>query len=125
MVRLNRISTLTLLVVTTLAFNTFAEDALNESRSTIEKWVETRQLLSKTRSDWQTDKDTLEQTVALYERELKAIDEQIKLIKDVSIVESSVPEIQKFMADMATQITLGKLSSQAYQPVSEGQALKA
>ena len=55
----------------------WAGDALTDTRSTLEKWVETRQLISKTRSDWQTDKETLEQTVALYERELKSLDEQL------------------------------------------------
>ena len=55
----------------------WAGDALTDTRLTLEKWVETRQLISKTRSDWQTDKDTLEQTVALYERELKSLDEQM------------------------------------------------
>lgn len=57
-----------------------AEGVLAESRSTIEKWVETRQLISKTRSDWQTDKDTIDQTVALYERELKVIDDQMSKV---------------------------------------------
>ena len=46
----------------------------------LEKWVETRQLISKTRSDWQADKDTIEQTIALYERELKSIDEQMSKV---------------------------------------------
>ncbi len=54
-----------------------AADNLNDARSTLEKWVETRQLISKTRADWQTDRETLEQTVALYERELKSLDEQM------------------------------------------------
>jgi hypothetical protein len=46
----------------------------------LEKWVETRQLISKTRDDWQTDKETIEQTIALYERELKTIDEQMSRV---------------------------------------------
>jgi septal ring factor EnvC (AmiA/AmiB activator) len=53
-----------------------AETPLQETRSTLEKWVETRQLISKTRSDWQADKELLEQTVALYERESRSLDEQ-------------------------------------------------
>lgn len=51
-----------------------------QTRSTLEQWVQTRQLISQTRTDWQTDKETLEQTVALYERELKAIDEQFSKV---------------------------------------------
>ena len=57
-----------------------AEAPVAETRSTLEKWVETRQLISKTRSDWQTDKETLDQTIQLYERELKSIDEQLSKV---------------------------------------------
>src|SRR5439155_16704925 len=65
-----------LLVALTGAISVGAE-TLNEARTTLDKWVETRQLISKTRSDWQSDKDLLEQNVQLYERELKSIEEQI------------------------------------------------
>jgi len=51
-------------------------DSITQTRSTLEQWVQTRQIISKTRADWQSDKESLEQTVALYERELKSIDEQ-------------------------------------------------
>jgi len=63
-----------------LAGPVLADGTLNDTRSTLEKWVETRQLISKTRADWQTDKETLEQTVALYERELKSIEEQMSKV---------------------------------------------
>jgi hypothetical protein len=67
----------------TLAFTACgAEDAspLARTRTTLEQWVETRQLISKTRSDWQTDKETLEQTIQLYERELTSIEEQMSKV---------------------------------------------
>jgi len=48
---------------------------LEQTRSSLEKWVETRQLISKTRADWQSDKEMLEQNIQLFERELKAVDE--------------------------------------------------
>jgi hypothetical protein len=54
-----------------------AEAPLAQTRSTLEKWVETRQLVSKARSDWQSDKETIQQTIALFERELKTVDEQM------------------------------------------------
>ena len=57
-----------------------ADSNLQETRSTLDKWVETRQLISKTRSDWQSDRETLEQTVQLYERELKSIDDQMSKV---------------------------------------------
>ena len=52
-----------------------AEPSLDETRSTLEKWVETRQLISRTKTDWQMDKELLEQQVALFERELKSVSE--------------------------------------------------
>lgn len=54
----------------------WAETPLHETRSTLEKWVETRQLISRTKSDWQSDKEMLQQTADLLERELKMLDEQ-------------------------------------------------
>ncbi len=56
---------------------TAAEVRLADTRSQLEKWVETRQLVSKTRGDWQTDKETIEQTIAIFERELKSVEEQM------------------------------------------------
>jgi hypothetical protein len=53
-----------------------AESPVTEVRSTLEKWVETRQLISRTKSDWQSDKEMLEQTCQLLERELKELGEQ-------------------------------------------------
>jgi len=63
-----------------LAASASAEDTLTDTRSTIEKWVETQQLISQTRSDWQADKETIEQTIALYERELKTIGEKMSQV---------------------------------------------
>jgi septal ring factor EnvC (AmiA/AmiB activator) len=74
--RVTQTRNILLLLAAVLSMPVLAEDSLTDARSTIEKWVETRQLISKTRGDWQADKDTLEQTIALYERELKSIDEQ-------------------------------------------------
>jgi hypothetical protein len=65
------------LLALTLTAVAHADTALNDTRTTLEKWVETRQMTSKARADWQADKDTLEQTVALFGRELKTVEEQM------------------------------------------------
>ncbi len=49
---------------------------LDEARLAVEQWVQTRRLISQTQADWTNDKETLEQNLALLERELKAIEEQ-------------------------------------------------
>lgn len=54
-----------------------AQSKLAEARSTLEKWVETRQLISRTRADWQADEATLRSTVELFERELQSVESQL------------------------------------------------
>jgi hypothetical protein len=42
-------------------------------------------LISKAKSDWQTDKETLQQTTQLFERELKAVEEQMGKLSTNSV----------------------------------------
>jgi septal ring factor EnvC (AmiA/AmiB activator) len=69
---------LALVAVALACANSPAAEAnrLNETRETLTKWVETRQLLSRTKAEWQADKETLEQSVKLFQRELQAVEEQ-------------------------------------------------
>jgi len=53
-----------------------AESRLSATRGTLEEWVKTRQLISRTRSDWQADKEMMQQTALLLERELKGVEDQ-------------------------------------------------
>jgi hypothetical protein len=129
---IQRLVTATLLFAA--IFATAAEPAgkLAEARGTLEKWVETRQLVSKTRGDWQTDKETIEQTIALFERELKGVEEQMaKLNTNSSQVEKervqteaaikaakeSLDPSEKFAAEFETQLT--KLVPQLPQPLQD------
>jgi septal ring factor EnvC (AmiA/AmiB activator) len=56
-----------------------AENAatVEQTRQTLAKWVETRQLISKTEVAWQSDKETIQQTIQLFERELATLRDQI------------------------------------------------
>jgi hypothetical protein len=68
---------LLIVIVSGLLVSRAAESPYKESRSTLEKWVETRQLISRTEASWNSDKETLQQTIQLFERELNSIEEQI------------------------------------------------
>lgn len=57
-----------------------AETPLTDARATLEKWVEARQQISKAKGDWQADKETIQQTVLLFERELKNVAEQMSKV---------------------------------------------
>lgn len=50
---------------------------LTETRQLLDKWVEARQLAAKARADWQTDRETLESSVRLLERELATVRDQM------------------------------------------------
>lgn len=53
------------------------ENPLQAARTGVEQWVQTRQLISRTRSDWESEKEILLQTKALFERELAGVEAQI------------------------------------------------
>ncbi len=59
------------------AVSASADSPLNDARSSLEKWVETHQTTSKTKADWQSDREMLGQNILLFERELKSVEEQI------------------------------------------------
>jgi len=61
------------------------EPSLAETRLTLEKWIETRKLISRSRSDWQSDKEMIEQTTQLFERELKSVEEQLAAVGTNSV----------------------------------------
>jgi septal ring factor EnvC (AmiA/AmiB activator) len=79
-------------------------DTISQTRSTLEQWVQARQLISKTRADWQSDKESLEQTIALYERELKSIADQM------SKVSTNNTQVTREMQDA---VALQKTSNEA------------
>lgn len=64
-------------VYTCAAAGTHAQTKFAEARTALDKWVETRQLISKEKSEWEMDKQTLEQQVNLLEKENQLLDEQI------------------------------------------------
>lgn len=120
------------LLAAVLAVSARAETPLNEARSTLEKWVETRQLTSKARADWQADKETLEQTVALFGRELKSVAEQMSKVSTNNVqvdkeraeaealkksATESLDRARKFAAEI--EIKLTKLIPQLPAPLQE------
>lgn len=53
---------------------------LAETRALIEQWVQARQLAGRTAAEWDTEKETLQQTKILFERELTAVAEQMSRV---------------------------------------------
>jgi hypothetical protein len=93
---------------------------LEEIRTNIDKWVETRQLMAKTRGEWASDKETLQQSISLIEKEVKLIDERIQqtqetasqadrnrlvLIEENERLSKGAAAIQVVLADLERQST--------------------
>lgn len=109
-----------------------AEPSIDDTRSTLEKWVETRQVISRTRSEWQADKELLEQQAALFERELKNVadaaakvdtsstqvsKERSEAEAAIKSAETALSTAQGFAADFQEQIQ--KLTPRLPAPLQE------
>lgn len=79
-----------------------------ETRTALEKWVETRQIVSATRAEWQTEKDTLEQTVTLFERELKGLADQMTRV-GTNTVQVELERSQAARAQDENQAALARI----------------
>jgi len=123
---------LALVVLLTATFSVCAQNALNDTRSTLEKWVEARQLTSKAKTDWQIDKELLEQTKQLFQRELISLQEQMtKLGTNNAQVEKERAEAEALKRSSneslekarqfasALEVQLKKMLPQLPQPLQE------
>lgn len=54
-----------------------ADTPLTSARETVAQWVQTQQLISRTRADWEADREMLAQSKALFDRELKAVQDDL------------------------------------------------
>ncbi|MCX8091614.1 MAG: DUF3450 domain-containing protein [Verrucomicrobiae bacterium] len=68
---------LTLLCASSAAVVAGELSPVGAARTALEQWVQTRQLISKTRSDWQADRELLEQSIRMFERELQSLGDQL------------------------------------------------
>ena len=90
-----------LLVVAAAATTTLAQSAAQSNfdlaRATLEKWVETRQLISKENADWEVERQALTDSVELLKKEMATLDENIaKAEGDTTAADT---EREKLLAD--------------------------
>lgn len=61
-----------------------AAERVSDYRAKMEKWVETRQILSEESSDWEADRETLKATRDLLAHEKEALEEQIEELEQAT-----------------------------------------
>lgn len=69
-------------LILALPVSIFGEKLVNDTRSTIDQWVETRQIISKESSQWDIEKGLLEKTHALLTSEVARLDSELKDLKE-------------------------------------------
>jgi hypothetical protein len=91
-----------------------AEGSLASARETVGQWVQTQQLISKTRSDWESDKEMLQQSKALFERELKSVhDELAKQTTNSSVADAERLRLDEELrrSNEAMEVAHGQVSA--------------
>lgn len=66
-----------LLAAAAIAVSAAAQTKFDDARATLEKWVETRQLISKEKTDWELENQALADSVALLKKEIATLEENI------------------------------------------------
>ena len=80
-----------------LTFGASEREQVETTKEILSKWVETRQLISRTKQDWESDREVLRQTISMFERELAAVNEQF------ASTEKSHAQIEKERAELLAQ----------------------
>ena len=65
-----------------LPLSLMADKLVNDTRSTIDQWVETRQIISKESSQWEIEKGLLGKTHALLTSEVARLDSELRDLKE-------------------------------------------
>jgi hypothetical protein len=112
-----------------IAFSVLAQSPLNETRSIVEKWVETRQLTSQLKADWLLEKEVLAQSIEVFESELQSINARMEKVdtgnsqttseldvvigeqKDLTIysthLKNEATRLEERLRDLARQLPVG------------------
>lgn len=87
-----------------------AQEQIGATRSTLQKWVETRQMTSKLRADWASDRELLLESIKMFEREAGNLDEQIGKV-DTGNSQVAKERAEQEKTEAHYKVTLEKLKS--------------
>lgn len=119
-----RIPLLVLTVLSGSMITTQAAEVLESARSTLQQWVETRQIIAEERTDWIAEEKTLTESIEFMQSEIESIqaaiadaksdltsqgDDEMKLKGEIAeseeaiaIVEAAVPVFEKKLLELAS-----------------------
>lgn len=82
-----------------------SEATLDEARLTMGKWIETQQIISRERNDWQQGKEILVSRIDLVKKEVASLEEKIKAAQ--SSVEESNRKRDELLAEQSRLVAAG------------------
>jgi hypothetical protein len=62
-----------------------AEDRVTETRETLAKWVEARQMISRLNADWEEDRQTLRSTISLFDGQRKQLESKLAKVGEDNV----------------------------------------
>lgn len=83
-----------LMLITSVAAQAESDVKIDTTRTTLEKWVETRQVIAKEKADWKLGREMLNDRIQIVQREITTLRERI------SEAERSVAEADKKRAEL-------------------------
>lgn len=73
----------------------FTQESIEDTRATLEQWVQTRMTLGRVQADWAADRETLKASISLFQGELKRLEDQLKAIEEGEEENKGNQQIQK------------------------------
>jgi hypothetical protein len=78
--RFNRLFSTSALLLVSCCIGLAADKNVADTRATLSKWVEARQMISRLQTDWREDRETLNSTIALFEGQRERLEERLKTV---------------------------------------------
>lgn len=79
-----------------------AQNKISETRDVLDKWVETRQIISEEKADWKIEKSILGDTVSLLKSELERLS---KALEELEVSATAADEDRAALADEKEQLS--------------------
>ncbi len=103
------------------------QSPVKQTKSKLDKWVETQQLISEEKNDWTADKASLADTKELLEKQLEALDEKIKEMEETAtqadnernellLQRAAFMRANKSLTDIITSLEQRLVAQTAYYP---------
>ncbi len=91
-----------------------ADNKVSDTRATLAKWVETRQMISRLKADWAEDRETIKSTISLFDGQKERLEEKLakvgednaQVVKETAENETELAKYTNALAKVETMIVV-------------------